>query len=107
MDDDPEKTRTGNDRLHSVENSYKVFIGQWQALRDDEFRERLAKAERDLRAKVKGNAEIGDPWTEIDKAVASFSTYATDYFMLEDRPGWRTDLYMYARELVRSRDRAR
>jgi V8-like Glu-specific endopeptidase len=102
MDDDAEKTRTGNDRLHSVENSYKVFIGQWQALRDDEFRGRLTKAERDLRAKVKGNAEIGDPWTEIEKAVASFSTYFTEYFILEERPGWRTDLYMYARELVRS-----
>jgi hypothetical protein len=102
MDDDQEKARTGNDRLHSAENSYKVFIGQWQALRDDEFRERLAKAERELRAKVKGNAEIGDPWSEIDKAVASFNTYFTEYFMLEDRPGWRTDLYMYARELVRA-----
>ena len=101
MDDDKEKERTGNDRLHGVENSYKVFTGQWQALRDEEFRERLTKAERELRAKVKGNAEIGDPWTEIDKAVAAFSTYFTEYFMLEERPGWRTDLYMYARELVR------
>jgi hypothetical protein len=71
-------------------------------LRDDEFRERLAKAERELRAKVKGNAEIGDPWTEIDKAVASFSTYFTEYFLLEERPGWRTDLYINARELVRA-----
>ena len=102
MDDDPEKTRTGNDRLHSVENSYKVFIGQWQALRDEDFREGLTKAERELRARVKGNAEIGNPWAEIDKAVAAFSTYFTEYFMLEDRPGWRTDLYMNARELVRA-----
>jgi hypothetical protein len=102
MDDDPEKTRTGNDRLHGVENSYKVFIGQWQALRDDEFRARLAKAEAELRSRSKGKADIGDPWSEIDKALAALSTYLTEYFMLEERPGWRTDLYMYARELVRS-----
>ena len=63
---------------------------------------RLSKAERELRDKVKGKAEIGDPWTEIDQAVAKFRPYYTDYFMLEDRPGWRTDLFMYARELVRS-----
>ncbi|MDQ3626996.1 MAG: S46 family peptidase, partial [Verrucomicrobiota bacterium] len=101
MDDDPEKTRTGNSRLHGVENSYKVFIGQWQALRDNEFTGRLSKAERELRDRVKGNAEIGDPWTEIDQAVAKFRPYFTDYFMLEDRAGWRTDLFTYARELVR------
>jgi V8-like Glu-specific endopeptidase len=101
MEGDQEKTRTGNDRLHSVENSYKVFVGQWQALRDEEFRDRLAKEEAELRQRVKGKAEIGDPWSEIDKAVEEFRTYFTDYFMLEDRAGWRTDLYMYARELVR------
>ncbi len=102
MEGDAEKTRTANDRLHGVENSYKVFIGQWQALRDVEFRAGLTKAERELREGVKGNAEIGDPWSEIDKAVTSFRPYFTDYFMLEDRGGWRTDLYVYARELVRS-----
>ena len=101
MDDDPEKTRTGNDRLHGVENGYKVFIGQWKALRDDEFTARLSKAERELRDRVKGNAEIGDPWTAIDQAVAKFKPYFTDYLMLEDRAGWRTDLFTYARELVR------
>jgi hypothetical protein len=102
MEGDAEKTRTANDRLHSVENSYKVYIGQWQALRDKEFRGRLSNAERELRDRVKGKAEIGDPWTEIDQAVAKFQPYYTDFFMLEDRPGWRTDLFMYARELVRS-----
>nr|MBA2432723.1 S46 family peptidase [Chthoniobacterales bacterium] len=102
MTDDAEKTRTGNDRLHSVENSYKVFIGQSQALRDEEFRDRLSKAESELRNRVKGKKEIGDPWSEIDQAVAKFRPYFTEYFMLEERPGWRTDLYMFARELVRS-----
>ncbi|CAN5804841.1 S46 family peptidase [soil metagenome] len=102
MEGDPEKIRTGNDRLHSIENSYKVFIGQSQALRDEEFRARLSKAESELRERVKGKAEIGDPWTKIDQAVAKFRPYFIEYFMFEERPGWRTDLYMFARELVRS-----
>jgi hypothetical protein len=106
MAGDAEKTRTGSDKILSIENSYKVTSGQWQALRDREFRERLAKGEADLRARVKAKAalqkDIGDPWSEIDKAVAVHRDIFQELSMLETYAGWSSKLYDYAKHLVRA-----
>ncbi len=106
MAGDAEKTRTGSDKILSVENSYKVISGQWQALRDREFRERLAKGEADLRARVKSKPalqkEIGDPWSEIEKAIAVHRDIYPELIMLESNAGSGSKLYSYAKELVRS-----
>jgi hypothetical protein len=106
MEGDPEKTRTGADALFGVENSYKVYIGQWQALRDREFSGRLAVAERELRGRVGGDArlqaDVGDPWSEVDRAMATYASFYPEYLMLEARAGWGSDLYSDARTLVRA-----
>ena len=106
MEGDPEKTRTASDKLLSVENSYKVLHGQWQALRDREFRDRLAEAETELRTRVKSKpalkSEVGDPWSEIDKAVDVHRAISPELTMLEVTAGWGSDLYSYAKALVRS-----
>jgi hypothetical protein len=106
MEGDPERTRTGADTLFGIENSYKVYIGQWQALRDREFSGRLADAERDLRARVSADqalaGDIGDPWAEVDAATGTYAGFYTDYLMLEANAGFRSSLYSYARALVRA-----
>jgi V8-like Glu-specific endopeptidase len=106
MDGDAEKTRTGSDTLFGVENSYKVITGQWQALRDPEFSGRLDAAEADLRAKASADAslraDIGDPWSEVEKATATYRDFYPDYLLLESNAGWGSDLYGYAKALVRA-----
>ena len=102
MQGDAERTRTGADKLFSIENSYKVYVGQWQALRDPEFSQRLAAAERDLRQRAGNDPAIGDPWADVERANAAYDDFFTDYFMLEQRAGWSSDLYDYARAIVRA-----
>lgn len=106
MDGDAEKTRTGSDTLFGVENSYKVINGQWQALRDPEFSGRLDAAEADLRAKVSADAalraDIGDPWSEVEKVTATYRDFYPDYLLLESNAGWGSDLYGHAKALVRA-----
>ncbi|HYJ29217.1 MAG TPA: S46 family peptidase [Allosphingosinicella sp.] len=106
MEGDVERTRTGTDALQGVENSYKVYTGQWRALRDREFSGRLTAAETELRGRVAGNAElqssVGDPWAEVDRATATYSGIYPAYLMLEARAGWGSDLYDHARQLVRA-----
>jgi hypothetical protein len=106
MEGDVERTRTGTDALQGVENSYKVYTGQWRALRDREFSGRLAAAETELRGRVAGNTElqtsVGDPWGEVDRATATYASIYPAYLMLEARAGWGSDLYDHARQLVRA-----
>lgn len=105
MEGDAERTRTGTDALYGVENSYKVFQGQWRALRDTEFSGRLAASERDLRTRAAANPELaslGDPWAEVDRASATYRSIYPEYLMLESRAGWGSELYDSARTLVRA-----
>ena len=106
MKDDPEKTRTGADELFGVENSYKAYYGQWRALLDPTFAATLAKNERDLRAKVAADpalaARIGDPWSEVARAIDAYRAIYLPYILLEGRFGGGASLPGYARLLVRA-----
>lgn len=106
MRGDPEKTRTGESAINGTENSYKVYIGQWQALRDREFAGRLATAEANLRSNVGSNAavraDVGDPWSEVDRATDAYRDLYTEYLLLESNDGWGSSLYSYAERLVRA-----
>jgi hypothetical protein len=106
MEGNAERTRTGADTLFGLENSYKVYVGQWQALRDPEFMGRLFDAERQLRARVAGNRalarRVGDPWTQVEGADNAYRGFLTDYLMLEQRAGFGSSLYGEARTLVRA-----
>lgn len=106
MAGDPERARTGADTLFGMENSYKVFIGQWQALRDPAFMNPLFSAEQQLRGRVTGDAalaqRVGDPWAQVQTADNAERQFFTDYLMLERLAGFRSDLYGSARTLVRA-----
>ena len=96
MTESPEKAREGLDTLNGLENSLKVYIGRTKALGDPEFMGKLAEAETALKAKSAGNAAIGDPWSDVDKAVEA---YRALYLPLRfTQPS--SDLYGYAQTLV-------
>ncbi len=96
MEESPEKAREGLDTLNGLENSLKVYLGRMKALGDPAFTAKLASAEADLKAKSAGNAAIGDPWAEIDKAMTAYRGLYLPYRFTQ--PGG--DLYSYAEALV-------
>jgi Peptidase S46 len=97
MGESADRKREGQDELDGIENSLKVYIGRVKALNDPAFTARLARTEAELRAQSAGNAAIGNPWADVDKAVGAFRTlYLANRYM---RPS--STLYDWARTLVR------
>ena len=101
----PEQKRVATDPLFGIENSFKVFFGQQFALNDKAFMDAKHAEEATLRAKVAADpklaADIGDPWTDIEKAQAA---YANNYLRYRQIEGGATysHLYDYAETLVRA-----
>ncbi|WP_033075665.1 S46 family peptidase [Sphingopyxis sp. MWB1] len=102
MEESPEKAREGGDTLFGMENSFKARSGQFRALNDPAFTAKLAAEEADLRARVKGNEAIGDPWSEIDAAVAARRNSHLDATFLQSGPAMFSTLAGYAQTLVRA-----
>ena len=97
MEQSADKKREGADALFGIENSLKVFIGRQKALNDPAFVKTLADNEANLRAKVAGNAAIGDPWADTAKAVSAYRELYLPYRFV--RPN--SDLYEFAHDLVK------
>ena len=98
--------RISTDPLFSLENSFKVYFGRQAALTDKAFLDAKRADEAALKAKVAADpklaAEIGDPWAEIAKAQVAFADNYVRYRQLERGAGSMSDLFMFARELVRA-----
>ena len=97
MKQSPEHERQGTDTLYGVENNLKRTIGRIKALGDPSFNAMLAAREADLRAKSAGNTAVGDPWGEVERAVAALREMdAEQRFSLPEG-----QLFDYALTLVR------
>ena len=96
MSQGPDHAREGEQALNGVENNLKRAIGRTKALGNPQFNAMLAANEAALKAK--SPAAIGDPWTDIDKAVAAQRELDTE-FRFADPDG---DLFAYALTLVRA-----
>lgn len=101
----PEHARIANDELFGVENSFKALHGQEQALVDPALIAAKRQADTELKARVardpKLAAEIGDPWSEIARAQPRLKALFYRQAFLEHSAGIASDLFSYARALVR------
>ncbi len=101
-----EHARIGDDRLFGIENSFKAFSGQWKALVDPALISAKRQSDRQLRDAVAKNSalaqEIGDPWGDIARAQLSLKALYSAYSFQETRGGFGSDLFGYARALVRA-----
>lgn len=101
-----EHARIGDDRLFGIENSFKAFSGQWKALVDPALISAKRQSDRQLRDAVAKNSalaqEIGDPWGDIARAQSSLKALYSAYSFQETRGGFGSDLFGYARALVRA-----
>jgi len=97
----PEAARTAKDYLDSIENSHKVRRMEQSSLLDDRLMERKISEERKLRASA-GSA--AGAWNEIDAAQQRYREIALPYTWLEGGAGFNTELFGFARALVRAAD---
>jgi hypothetical protein len=101
-----EHSRTASDLLFGIENSYKAYRGEWRALVEPTLIVAKTKADADLKAQVRANpalaAEIGDSWGEVAAAQGALKELYFPYGMMESRAGIGSDLFRYARQLVRA-----
>lgn len=101
-----ENRRVATDPLFGLENGFKVFFGRQFALNDKAFMDAKRAAEADLRAKVAADpklvAEVGDPWGAIAQVQGAYADSYVRYRQLETAAGGPSDLFVYARELVRA-----
>jgi len=101
-----EHGRISNRSLFGVENTIKALRGAQLALLDPMLIESKRKADAELKAKVDADprlkAEIGDPWSEIAQAQVVRAELNTAVSFLENRAGSGSQLFRYARTLVRA-----
>ena len=102
----PEAARTAKDLLDTIENSLKVRRMEQAALLDDELFAQRAAAERQLRAAVEADpllkARAGGAWDEIARAERTYRDILVPYVFIEGGAGFNSDLFNYARQLVRA-----
>jgi hypothetical protein len=100
-----ERARTGEDLLFSVENSFKAFLGQQQALVSPALLEAKRRDEQDLIARaaaLPGMAGGENPWDTIARVQADRRALARAYTFLESRAAYGSALFADARLLVRA-----
>jgi hypothetical protein len=100
-----EPQRIVQENLLGLENSLKVYRGLQSALLDDRLMEFKTTRERELRERVRNDAKLaqqtGSAWDDVGKAQARYREIYDRYLYLESGAGFNTDLFFYARLLVR------
>ncbi|WNG45560.1 S46 family peptidase [Archangium minus] len=102
----PEYTRISNNLKFGVENSYKALVGRREALVDRDFFAKKVAEEQKLRDWVNANPErqkrYGQAWDNIAQATDTLRDMRLRGRWLEQSAGTGSDLFNYARVLVRS-----
>ena len=101
-----EARRVSVDPIFGLENSFKVFYGQQGALTDPAFMGKKREDEQELRRRVAADAalagRIGDPWADLERVAQAQRNLYLPYRQLESAAGQRSQLYSYAKAIVRA-----
>ena len=101
----PEQARIAKEDVFGVENSLKAIREEEVALRDPELMNKKANEEKQLRAKVdadlKMKREFGSAWTAIAQSRHELATFSKPYSFVEGGSALDSDLFQFARVLVR------
>jgi hypothetical protein len=99
-----ENARIVEDLLNGVENGIKVRRKQLDALHEDALFARKEADQATLQKAMAANAELkslGDPWRDIESALAVQRTFFEPYVFIEAGGGFQGRLVTAARTLVR------
>ncbi|MBI3438090.1 MAG: S46 family peptidase [Proteobacteria bacterium] len=101
----PEHARIAEPTMLSLDNASKAFDGWLLALRDPAQFARVTARDADLQERVHRNLaarrDIGDAWGDIAHAETANATAFLPYQYLELRAGERSQLFAWARDIVR------
>jgi hypothetical protein len=101
----PDHARIAEPTRLSLDNAAKAFDGWLQALRDPNQFAHVTARDTDLQERVHRNLaarrDIGDAWGEIAHAEAANANAFLPYQYLELRAGERSQLFAWARDIVR------
>lgn len=104
--DSAEHARIASQALAWVQNSYKLGLGKQSTLNDKAFLDAKRADEDALRAKVAADPvlaeQTGQAWDEIAQAQHAAAELYAPWRMLENGAGLGSELYYYARLLVRA-----
>jgi V8-like Glu-specific endopeptidase len=101
----PEAARVAKDFLDTIENTHKVRRMQLAALLDDRMMDRQVEAEEALRRKVKADPSLAasaGAWDDIARAEQRYREILIPWTWLEASAGFNTELFFYARQIVRA-----
>jgi hypothetical protein len=102
----PEQARISNAMLFSVENSIKALRGEYFALIDKAAFAQKTEREREFQRKIEANPEwkkeYGGAWAALAAAVKKDVAMSTPYLFIEKNRGFRSRLYLLAKNLVRA-----
>ena len=94
--------------VNRLENLMKVRRRQLDALLEGPLMAEKRRREAELRSRVKADkalhARTGDPWREIDAAEARMRQMFYPYTFIEEGSGFDSQLYRWAKTLVRGTD---
>lgn len=107
-----EAKRVSVDPIFGLENSFKVWYGQHQALLDPAFFGKKQAEEAELRQRVAADPalvqRIGDPWAELRDVEAAARDLSVPYRQLATSAGGGSTLYAIANAIVGvSKERAK
>jgi len=101
----PQNERITADQLNGLENGIKVRRKMLDALHEDSLLARKAAEQATLEKNVAKNAALkkstGNPWHDIDVALAAERAIFQPYTYIENGAGFQGRLANYARTLVR------
>ena len=104
----PEAARTAKDYLDGIENTHKVFRMELATLLRDPVIEHRTEQERKLREAIDANPELkswaGTAFDDIARAEARYREILIPYTWIEGGGGFNSDLFFFARALVRAAD---
>jgi V8-like Glu-specific endopeptidase len=99
-----EAARVSVDPIFGLENSFKVWYGQQQALLDPAFMAEKRAQEAELRERVAADPalqqRIGDPWSEIEAAEQAARELAVPFRQIVAAAGGGSTLYGMANAIV-------
>jgi len=102
-----ENARRAKEDLFSVQNSRKAYEGELGGLLDPSTMNRKRDAEKKLRAAVAANPDLKDAagaWDKIAQSQKKIAQNSKTYNMLEAGRGFNSQLFGYARSLLRAAD---
>ncbi len=102
---DEKAARDVQNPLVRIENGIKVRRNELAALLDDRLMTEKRANEMVFRAAVAADpvlaAEIGDPWSRIDRAIVEYLPFRYQYLFIEAGAAFSGRLFNYARVLIR------